>query len=127
MRTVWFLLAVLMFLALLAPMPGFAQANTGEISGVVRDRSGGVLPGASVIATHEASGTVIERTADGEGRYFLPALRIGEWHIVASLSGFTSETRRGLMLDVGRVLHVEFTLDLQGVTEQVTVSAPTPL
>jgi len=124
MLTIGPLLGALM---LLAATSGFAQVNTGEISGVVRDSSGGVLPGASVIATHAASGTVVERTADGEGRYFLPALRIGEWDIVASLSGFTPQTRRGVVLDVGRVLHVEFTLDLQGVTEQVTVNAPTPL
>ena len=54
-----------------------AQINTGEISGVVRDSLGGVLPGAVVTATHTASGIVVERTTDGEGRFFLPALRLG--------------------------------------------------
>jgi Carboxypeptidase regulatory-like domain len=114
-------------LMLLASTAGFAQVNTGEISGVVRDRSGAVLPGVSIVATHTASGTLVERTTDGEGRYFLPALRIGAWDIMARLSGFSPQTHRGLVLDVGRVLHVEFTLELEGVTEQITVQAPTPL
>ena len=34
-----------------------AQINTGEISGIVRDSVGGVLPGAAIIATHTATGT----------------------------------------------------------------------
>src|SRR5216684_9010464 len=38
-----------------------AQTNTGEVSGVVRDISGGVLPGATVTARHVASGLVVER------------------------------------------------------------------
>ena len=62
------------------------QINTGEISGVVRDTSGGVLPGATVTATHVATGIVVERVADGEGRFFLPALRIGTWNVEARLA-----------------------------------------
>ena len=42
------------FLAgLLTWSAALAQTNTGEIGGIVRDESGGVLPGATVIATHE--------------------------------------------------------------------------
>ena len=47
----------------------FGQFNTGEIGGVVRDSCGGVLPGATVTATHPASGTVVERVTDAEGRF----------------------------------------------------------
>ena len=86
------------------------QFNTGEIGGIVRDSSGAVLPGATVIATHPASGTVVERVTDGEGRFYLPALRIGQWDIVASLAGFATQTQRGIVLEVGRALNLEFTL-----------------
>ena len=47
-----------------------AQSNSGAIGGVVRDSSGGVLPGASIVARHAATGTVVERIADAEGRFF---------------------------------------------------------
>src|SRR6185436_935377 len=78
-----------------------AQINTGEISGVVRDSVGGVLPGAAVIATHTATGTVVERVTDGEGRFFLPGLRIGTWTIEARLTGLAPQLRT-IVVEVGR-------------------------
>jgi hypothetical protein len=50
--------------------PAAAQTDTGEISGVVRDTQGGVLPGVTIVAEHLDSGTRIEHVTDGEGRYF---------------------------------------------------------
>jgi hypothetical protein len=104
----------------------FAQFNTGEVGGVVRDGSGGVLPGATVTATHPASGTMVERVTDGDGRYFLPALRIGEWEIAVMLTGFAMQ-RQTLTLEVGRTLALDFTLGLQTVAEEVRVDARAPL
>jgi len=71
-----------------------AQTNTGEVAGTVMDESGGVLPGATVTATHPASGTVATRVTDAEGRFFLPALRVGTWDLTVVLPGFVSQTRR---------------------------------
>lgn len=104
-----------------------AQTNTGEIGGVVRDASGGVLPGASVIAVHPASGAVVERTTDIEGRFFLPALRIGEWDVTVALPGFTPQTRKGVALEIGRTLALDFTLSVQGLEEQVIVQSVIPV
>jgi hypothetical protein len=103
-----------------------AQINTGEIRGVVTDSSGGVLPGATVTATHSASGVVVESIADGEGRFFLPALRIGQWVITATLSGF-SQAERKTVLEVGRTLELDFTLGVQKLAEEVRVVAAAPL
>ena len=61
-------------LFLYAP-PAIGQTNMGEIGGVVRDSSGGVLPGAAVTARHSASGTVVERVTDGRGRFSSTAAR----------------------------------------------------
>jgi hypothetical protein len=99
-----------------------AQTNTGEVSGVVRDASGGVLPGATVVARHAESGLTVERVTDQEGRFFLPALRTGRWSITASLAGFASATRDGVVLELGRSLALDFQLAVGGVTEDVTVS-----
>ena len=104
-----------------------AQTNTGEIGGVVRDGSGGVLPGAVVAATHRASGTAVERVSDAEGRFFLPALQIGEWDLTVTLPGFTPQTLKGIVLDIGRTLNLEFTLGVQGLEEQVVVQSAMPL
>jgi hypothetical protein len=103
-----------------------AQTNTGEIGGAVKDSSGGVLLGATVTARHAVSGTVVERVTDAEGRFFLPALRIGQWEITATLAGFAPQTQK-LALEIGRTLTLDFTLGLEGLSEQVVVQTAAPL
>ena len=105
----------------------WAQTNAGEIGGVVRSVSGDVLPGANVRAVHPASGLVVERITDEQGRFFLPALRIGQWNIIVTLGGFATQTQLGVELEIGRALHLEFALGIAGISEQVTVAAITPL
>ena len=64
-----------------------AQTNTAEISGVVRDVQGGVLPGATVVAEHLESGTRGRGYHRRRGRLSASSLRVGtplRW----SLSGF---------------------------------------
>jgi hypothetical protein len=103
-----------------------AQTNTAEMVGTVKDSSGAVLPGASVTARHVSSGTVVERVTDGDGRFYLPALRIGEWQLTIALSGFATRNET-VALEIGRTVRLEFTLAVGGLTEQVTVGGTTPL
>jgi hypothetical protein len=117
---------LLAFLLALPPSAVAAQINTGEIAGIVRDSSGGVLPGATVTARHIAAGIVVERVTDGEGRFLLPALRVGAWSVEARLTGLTPQIH-DIVLEVGRTLILEFALTVQGVTEQVEVQLTLPL
>ena len=103
-----------------------AQTNTGEIAGLVKDGSGGVLPAVAVTARHPTTGTVVTRVTDKEGRFFLPALRIGQWDVTAVLTGFTPQTQR-IVLEVGRTLAVDITLGVGLVVENVTVEPRTTL
>jgi hypothetical protein len=92
----------------------------------VKDASGAVLPGATITARHPASGQLLERVTDAQGRFFLPALRIGPWEVTATLPGFAARTRE-LAVEIGRTLEVEITLPLEGLSEQVTVETELPL
>jgi len=112
---------------LLFAASGASQTNTAEIAGVVRDSTGGVLPGASVVALHVDTGTVVERVTDSAGRFYLPALRVGRWDITATLPGFVAQAHRGIVLELGRTVALEFTLIVQGVSEQVVVQTVVPL
>jgi len=105
----------------------FAQTNTGQIAGVVSDASGGVLPGAVVQGRHPATGFVVERMTDDQGRFFLPALQTGQWQITISLSGFVTQALRGIDLQIGQTIDLPLTLGLQGLTETVTVAEVEPL
>jgi len=104
-----------------------AQTNTAEISGIVRDAQGGVLPGASVVAEHRDSGTRVERVTDAEGRYFLPSLRVGAYVISVELGGFKRIVRSGVVAALGQSVAIDFTLEIGNVAEQITVTAETPL
>ncbi|HEY7191062.1 MAG TPA: carboxypeptidase-like regulatory domain-containing protein, partial [Vicinamibacterales bacterium] len=100
-----------------------SQTNTGAIAGVVKDATGAVLAGAVVIALQPETGASIERVTDSQGRFYLPALQVGVWDLTIMLQGFTPRTQRGLVLELGSTLSLEFTLVVQGLSEQIVVDA----
>jgi len=116
-----------LLLLVLMAVPAEAQTNTGGIGGVATDESGGVLPGATVTATHGDTGATVVRVTDAEGRFFLPALQVGAWSVQVALAGFAPETQVGVVLEVGRVVELEFALALGGLAEEVVVEVRVPL
>ena len=84
------ILRVLILFAGVIALPAMVFAQTGVINGVVRDTSGGVLPGVTVEA---ASPALIEkvRTAvtDSNGAYRLEDLRVGQYTVTYTLPGFS--------------------------------------
>jgi len=119
--------AVLAGLLLAGAVSVAGQANTGIFEGVVRDESGGVMPGAAVVATHTESGFTVERVTGSDGRFYMASLPIGEWTLTAELPGFRRVVRTGIFLDLGRTIDLTFQLDLGQITEEVTVTAAAPL
>ena len=104
-----------------------AQTNTGEIVGIVLDESAAVLPGATVVAVHPATGATVERVTDAEGRFFLPALTTGAWAVTVELAGFQRAIQQGILLEIGQTLQLEFRLALGAISEEVTVEVSVPL
>ncbi|HXI27036.1 MAG TPA: carboxypeptidase-like regulatory domain-containing protein, partial [Vicinamibacterales bacterium] len=94
-------------LALCATLAGvtsaFAQGvTTASITGLVKDDSGAVIPGASVTAVHQPSGTSYEAVTQGDGRYTIPGMRVGgPYTVTAQLSGFTTEVKNNITLSLG--------------------------
>ena len=110
-----------------AALPAAAQTNAGELAGIVRDESGGVLPGADVVATHVGTGFSMRRVTGADGRFFMASLPIGAWEVAAELPGFRRIVQTGIVVEMGRTLDLAFSLDLGQITEEVTVTAETPL
>src|SRR3977135_2417679 len=75
-----------------------AQGSSG-IAGVVRDASGGVLPGVTVEAS---SPVLIEKVrtvqTDAQGQYNIVSLLPGTYSVTFSLGGFTTIKRDGIEL-----------------------------
>jgi hypothetical protein len=106
-------------------LPGYGQnVTTGAITGVIRDAQGGVLPGATVVATHTPTGTVYETVTGPDGTFNLLNVRVGgPYGFMASLSGFRQEERSDLQVSLGQATSIDLTLQLQTLTETVLVTA----
>jgi hypothetical protein len=100
-----------------------AQTITGTVTGIVRDASGGVLPGATITMAHLQTGRQETAVSDAEGRYTSAPLPLGNYRIEASLAGFRSAARSGITLTVSEVARVDFELDVGNVQETVEVAA----
>ncbi len=113
-------------LAILAPV-GHLHAQgvtTGSVGGIVLDAQGGSVPGATILAVHEPSGTRYEAVTREDGRYQLPGMRVGgPYTVTASLSGFQSQSRKAVVVNLGVATDVNLTLSNAAITEEVTVTA----
>jgi hypothetical protein len=116
---------------LLLSLPAVAAAQgIGAVSivGVVKDSSGGVMPGVTVEA---ASPVLIERSratvTDAQGRYQIAELRPGTYSVTFTLTGFATFKRDGLTLTPGFVATINADLRLGALSETVLVTADSPL
>src|SRR3954465_8642282 len=123
MKRVWgFVCAV--FILLLASQNAWAQAGaTAQISGTVKDASGGVLPGVDVTATQTDTGLKRNTTTDTDGSYTIPNLPPGPYTVEAMLQGFRTFQQTGIVLQVGASPVINVTMSLGQVAETITVQA----
>lgn len=103
----------------------YAQVTTSAISGEVKDKKGEALIGATVIATHVPSGTRYGTVTNAQGRYTMPAVRVGgPFTVTITYTGYEPQTRENLSTNLGTASNVNFSLDETGVTmSEVTVTA----
>ena len=125
-KSVVWSLACLFLLSFSLASTGSAQ-TFGEITGTVTDSTGAMVSGAAVTVTNTA--TRVERRVQTNevGNYSVPFLNPGTYEITAQLAGFKAATRSGLILQVGDVARVNFTMELGAVTETVQVAGSTVL
>ena len=118
------------FAALLAmtlcALPARAQEQRGSIEGVVKDSSGAVLPGVTVEAKSSGSG-VLSTTSNETGNFRFPSVLPGIYEVSATLSGFKPAKVADVEVKLGSIKSVEFNLQLASVSENVTVTAESPI
>ncbi|MGE3177695.1 MAG: carboxypeptidase-like regulatory domain-containing protein, partial [Vicinamibacterales bacterium] len=103
--------------------PALAQTS-GSVTGTVLDTTGGVLPGATITATHLPTGTRYEAVSDANGQFEMPSVRVGgPYTVTARLSGFQDVTEDEIFVNLGTAALVRFQLRVQSVSETVTVFA----
>src|SRR4026208_704535 len=120
-------LVVAVVFSLVSIAPLFGRGSLSEMTGPATARSGAVLPGVTVTLTEETTGLVRTVVTNDAGRWVLPALQPGRYTIKAELSGFQTQNRAGVVVNVGQAITINLALPVGGLTDQVTVSAEAPL
>src|SRR6188508_1445797 len=101
----------------------YAQSSTQTISGTVVDGSGAVIPGADIAAKHLGTGVVSHAVSNSEGQFSLPGMQIGTYTVTVTLQGFKTVVVNNVVLTSGAPASVKATMEVGGVSEQVTVSS----
>jgi hypothetical protein len=115
--------------ALIALTPSVLPAQTGSstITGIVRDASGGAIPGVTVTIVNEDTGVTADAVSNDRGIYRVTALVPGRYRVEGQLDGFEPFVKPSLTLAVSQTLAVDITLAIAGLTEAVDVAASIPL
>ena len=120
------LLLVCWLLAALAPR-AFAQSDTAQVIGSVRDVQGGAIPEAAITVRNLDTGFSRGTTADPDGRYRVTTLPPGRYALTAAHIGFRTVVREGLILLLGAESVIDVELPVAGVTESLVVNADVPI
>jgi carboxypeptidase family protein len=108
-------------------VPAVAAAQTA-IAGVVRDASGGVLPGVTVEAASPALIDKVRTTVSNEtGQYRIVDLRPGIYTVTFSLTGFSTVKREGLELTANFTAPLNVEMRVGAIEETITVTGEAPV
>jgi len=123
-------LAVFLTLVLLAAVTNkaFAQSATGTLTGTVTDPKGLAMANATIVVHSEDTGVDMKPVMSNEtGIYVAPLLPPGIYDVTASQSGFASVQHKGITLEVGQTVRLDFAMPVQSQQSLVTVTTEIPV
>jgi hypothetical protein len=113
-------------LLLISATTAHSQTFTGGIRGVVNDANG-VIPGATVTLTNEATNASRDTVTNEVGQYNFPAVPPGTYTLKTQLTGFRTAERTGLRVTTQQFLTIDFLLEPGSLQETITVTGEAPL
>jgi Carboxypeptidase regulatory-like domain len=105
----------------------FGQSDQGGIRGTVSDPTGGVVPGATVLATNVATGVTTSTITTSTGLYSIPTLRAGVYRLEVEKAGFKKVVRDNVTVSVGVIAGFDLTMEVGQTTQTIEVQAAAPL
>jgi hypothetical protein len=108
-------------------LPLFSQGNFGRILGIVTDQSGGVVSGATVTVIDTQRGVARTLTTDEAGAYNAPTLIPGTYTVRVEAKGFKRVDRQNVVLEVGKEVRVDLTVQPGEQNQTITVTEAIPL
>ncbi len=110
---------------LLAATSVFAQSNASDaaMDGYIQDASGARIAAAQIAARNISTNVEITTTTNSEGYYRFPLLKVGEYDLRVSATGFSEFKQSGIRLSVGKQARIDVSLKVGALTDSVTVTA----
>ncbi|QHS52610.1 TonB-dependent receptor [Edaphobacter sp. 12200R-103] len=122
MRKIFHLLTAALVCLVLLQGRALAQYENGSIVGTVHDGSGAVVPDATVKVTNIATGVVSTRQTNETGDYEVPALRVGQYNVEVSKTGFAPGRATDITVSIGARQRIDLTLQIGETSTTVEVS-----
>ncbi|MEZ5285874.1 MAG: carboxypeptidase regulatory-like domain-containing protein [Vicinamibacterales bacterium] len=105
---------------------GALTGGASRIAGLVRDSSGGALPGVTVVAADQQGRDIARTVTDASGRYELSGIPAGAVDVRAELSGFQTTQVSSVSVPSGGMAQQDVVMGLSNLTETITVSNRSP-
>ena len=115
-------------LLLIACAAVFAQVTAdANLTGIVKDSTGAVVPNAQVKLESANTGAMREARTNDTGEYRFDLVTPGTYTVTISAPGFRTEVTKGVVLAVGQTGTNNVTLQVGQQSEMVTVESVAPL
>jgi hypothetical protein len=115
-------LALALLFALIAAPVTPGQAGRTEITGVVHDASGALIPQGRIVVTEIATSHVVSLTIGDAGTFTITNLKPGEYTLTVEVVGFKTFVQSGVQLATGERVRLDVVLQPGQLSESVTIS-----
>src|SRR5580698_10147841 len=105
----------------------FGQTDRGNISGIITDPAGAVVPAAPIEATNTATGAVFPAQSTDTGNYTISQLPAGTYELTVKVPGFKTFIRKGLQVEVSQTIPIDISLEVGAASDSVTITAEATL
>src|SRR5579864_3568033 len=101
----------------------WAQVSTSRVEGTVTDKTGAVVPNATVKITNEGTGVSYNATTTSSGTYAVPSLTPGQYSVTVTSPGFETVQSQHNVLTVGAPLVVDVKLNVGAQSQTIEVQS----
>jgi hypothetical protein len=115
-----------LLLLLTVSLPAFTQGVTSaNIAGLITDKAGEALIGATILALHEPSGTQYGTSTREDGRFTIPGVRIGgPYTITVTYVGYKTYEDKNIVMNLGQTLQFNAKLaEESALLEEIVVTS----
>jgi outer membrane receptor protein involved in Fe transport len=116
------ILTSFILLLFVASITAAQTPTTGRLTGTVKDPSGAIIPGASIVAKNYQTGSEFSAVTNEIGVWVIPSVPSGSYKVSVNAQGFRTYFSKEIEVDAGSNAMAEATLQI-GLKDEVVVTA----